>query len=324
MRTLEEIISEIDAGMPVGKYLREKLRFSARQVSRVKFRRNGILVNGEQARTTRILAAGDVLSVTLAEENPGEDIRAGNPDLLPKRKYASWKMPPEDLPPLKIIYEDADLLAVDKPQGLCTHPSPGHYRDTLANQAAWYLGGADTAVRIAGRLDRETSGLVLFAKNGEASAVLAREREEGMFRKMYLAEVRGIPGKESGTVDVPLKKDEVLKKMVAGPSGKPAATHYRVLLLREGHALLAVTIEHGRTHQIRVHMAVAGHPVEGDSLYGDPDTEKAPALRLHALSLSLRRPFSGQELVLSTGYPEWCYLYGDRELLDKVTAGIIR
>ena len=333
MRTLNITIAELDAGTPVGRYLREKLGFSARQVSRVKFRVGGILVNGIQARTTRILLAGDELSITLAEENPGEDIRAGNPDLLPKRQYARWAEPPAGLPPFRVLYEDDDLLAVEKPGGLCTHPSPGHYRDTLANQAAWYLGGEHAAVRIAGRLDRDTSGIVLFAKNGEASAVLAKERGEGIFRKLYLAEVRGIPAEKSGRVDVPLKKDEERKKMTADPSGKPAVTHYRVIGEREGASLLAITIEHGRTHQIRVHLSYAGYPLVGDSLYGEEplngeeprdggkagdgeSTEKAPALHLHALEITLRRPFTGQELVLKTGYPEWCRPYGDKTVLD--------
>ena len=292
---LELQITGRESGWTAGQLLRKRLGFSKKQISRLKFRESGILVNGERQRVNVLLKEGDILKVGLAEGS-----RSGKVEPCPGQGI------------LRILYEDRDLLAVDKPAGLVCHPSHGHHLDTLANQAAAYLrgGGEACTIRICGRLDKDTSGIVLFAKNREAAAALARQRAAGVMRKVYLAMTEGCPEPREGTVDAPVgRAPGELMKMQVSEEGKPARTGYRVLRTEEWRgrqaALVELTLEQGRTHQIRVHMAALGCPLAGDPLYGNPAGSGA---RLHAWKLSLVQPFTGERIFFRAESPDWAGL----------------
>lgn len=200
--------------------------------------------------------------------------------LLESREAASSQLEGTEERP-QILYEDGDVLAALKPAGLVTHPAGGHYRDTLANQLASYLKDKQEAsvIRILGRLDRETSGLILAAKNRTAAGRLERQRETGDFQKIYLAVTEGIPKAQKGYVESPIGPCPKRKgKMQISPQGKQAFTKYEVLEERKetGMALLRLELFTGRTHQIRVHMASLGCPLVGDTLYRTSQERELP------------------------------------------------
>ena len=179
-RRLEYKVRPEDSGMCIREFLRLKLAFSGHQISRLKYQEDGIRINGEKAYVSHVLSEGEVLTVGLTEQILRRTTEGGRPGKI-------WEAPSPELDafPLEVLYEDRDLLIVNKPAGLVCHPSPGHYNDTLANQAAAHLGGIGTAMdmRVTGRLDRETSGIVTFALNTETAAMIQRQREDGRLVK---------------------------------------------------------------------------------------------------------------------------------------------
>ena len=294
-----------EESMTIGQYLK-KLGFSDHQISRLKFRENGICVDGVRQRVTKRLRTGERLEIR------PEYHREGTPCL-------ELSADPAALP---VLYEDEDLLIVNKPSGLVCHPSHGHYRDTLANQAASYgrEKGEQWTIRIVGRLDKDTSGIVAFAKNAEAASLLARQRARGDMKKTYLGLVQGSICPPGGCIRTPIARDGTsLMKMKADPSGKPAKTWYQVIEEKAGVSLVRIQIEHGRTHQIRVHMASVGHPLVGDPLYGEKSDgcKAAGSTALHAWKLELMQPFSGERLLIKAPLPEWCADFGEMDVFDK-------
>jgi 23S rRNA pseudouridine1911/1915/1917 synthase len=269
-------------------YLKSELGLTRRQISGAKFRAEGILVNGKQCRVSERIRPGDVVSVLL------EDDSVCSEQLLPLKQE------------LEVLYEDEDLLAVNKPAGMVVHPSHGHYQDTLSNAVSAYFAGKGEQVKIRsiGRLDKETSGIVLFAKNQAAAGRLALQKEQGSFRKRYLALTEGIPVPAQGTITTPITRDETtLMKMKTSDQGMRAVTHYQVLQSTAVASLISVTLETGRTHQIRVHMASIGHPLLGDNLYGHPTAELTRAA-LHAESCRFLQPFTQQEITIRAPLPD--------------------
>ena len=323
-RRLEYKVRPEDSGMCIREFLRLKLAFSGHQISRLKYQEDGIRINGEKAYVSHVLSEGEVLTVGLTEQILRRTTEGGRPGKI-------WEAPSPELDafPLEVLYEDRDLLIVNKPAGLVCHPSPGHYNDTLANQAAAHLGGIGTAMdmRVTGRLDRETSGIVTFAKNTEAAAMIQRQRAAGRLRKIYLALAEGFFEADEGVVDVPLRRRAPgSHHMVCAQDGKPAKTFYRVLARTQGpdgnpRTILACRIEHGRTHQIRVHMAHIGHPLAGDPLYGISGAERDSAdtdihntsardphrepMGLHAYRLSFFHPFREAKIEIRAEIPGW-------------------
>ena len=326
-RRLTFTIGPQEAGMNIRAFLRERLSFSGHQISRLKFQKEGIRIGGEKVYVSHILREGEVLTIGLTEQVLRRDTQGGKPGKI-------WEAPAPELDayPLEVLYEDEDLLIVNKPAGMVCHPSPGHYSDTLANQAAAHLGATGTAMdmRVTGRLDRETSGIVTFARNSETAAMIQRQREDGRLVKVYLALAKGDLEEEEGVVDCPLRREAPGSHyMVCAQDGKPARTFYKVLARTRGaggepRTLLECRIEHGRTHQIRVHMAKIGHPLVGDPLYGierarssaeggekpDEGTENSGNLcqekmGLHAYRLSLFRPFDGGKIEITAKAPDW-------------------
>ena len=309
-RRLEFTVTRKMAGRSVRQFLQEELSFSGHQISRLKFQEEGIRVDGEKVYVSHVLMEGEFLTIGLTEQVLRRDTEGGKPGKI-------WEAPAPELAeyPLQVLYEDSDLLIVNKPAGMVCHPSPGHYSDTLANQAAAHLGGTGTAMdmRVTGRLDRETSGIVTFARNSEAAAMIQRQREDGRLIKLYLALAEGRFELPEGVVDFPLRREAPGSHlMICAPDGKAARTFYRVLAETEGpkggpRTLLACRFEHGRTHQIRVHMARIGHPLVGDPLYGNGISQEA--MGLHAWKLSLQKPFGSDRIEITAQQPGWAAFY---------------
>ncbi|HJD25733.1 MAG TPA: RluA family pseudouridine synthase [Candidatus Blautia intestinipullorum] len=306
-------------------FLRVKAGLTRRQISRAKFSENGILKNGIRCRSTEKISAGDIITVCLEEENTNSS------HLVP---------PPSDMIMPAILYEDADLIAVNKPAGVPVHPSGKHYNDTLSNQLFSYFfqKGQQFCCRSIGRLDKETSGIVLFAKNRPAASLLQKQRNEGRLLKQYLAAVSGyLPAdkeKSWHTISFPMIQDpcnplkmQAVKTAAsdfhaAGTDGagtkaelsdlkafpKPAVTHYHTFCSTPEWSLITLRLETGRTHQIRVHMAAFGHPLLGDSLYGGGEDINACPLfhraALHAWKLEFFHPFTHKKISLSADLPD--------------------
>lgn len=288
MRTLEYQAIEQDDGVRLELILKRRLGLSVRQIRQLKFLSDGITVNGQKQRIVYSVHSGDRIRVTFSEQNR-------NVQELPFLEK-----------PLHILYEDEDLLVVDKKAGEVCHPAHGHYQDTLANQAAAYLAGCGSEkapIRCIGRLDKDTSGTLLFAKNRLAAERLARHKEEGVFRKEYLALVNGIfpVSNRSGEICLPLAPlpGSLMKMQVSG-NGKRALTRYEVLCSDRHCSLVLCRIETGRTHQIRVHMAAIGHPLVGDPLYGNDTHVSSTRTALHAWRLYLKQPVTGEELMIES------------------------
>ena len=215
----------------------------------------------------------------------------------------------EDIP-LEILYEDADLAVVVKPRGMVVHPAAGHPDGTLVNALLARLdslGGIGGELRpgIVHRLDKETSGLMLVAKNDETQEALSRMLKDREIEKHYRALAEGRFKEPEGEIDAPIdrsKKDR--KKMAVDPEGRPAVTRWKVMAEGNGCTLLDVHILTGRTHQIRVHLKSIGHPVCGDELYGFEKGVKVPCLMLHAYSLEFEHPRTGEKMQFTAELPE--------------------
>lgn len=298
MRILEYLITEQEDGWRVEYYLRKRLQFGKKQISRLKFRDQGLRLNGCQCRSTDILREGDRFCLRLDEE--GKSVR--NRQEV-EGENASGRN-------LRVLYEDEDVLAVCKPGGTAVHPSHGHNRDTLWNQIVSLQRerGEDWTPRIIGRLDKDTSGIVLVAKTTEAAASLAGQRERKELRKVYVAEAEGAFSEKEGKIDLAIEKDpDFLNRMRTGKDGLPACTHYQLLREHAGSSFLRLELDQGRTHQIRVHLASIGHPIVGDPIYHPAfeGTEEPVELRLHAAELCFTSPFTKEKIVIKAPHPKW-------------------
>ena len=302
------IVAPDSGAATIGQVLRTQGHLTKKQISRAKFFPDGIQKNGIRCRITESVLPGDKIRVCLETS-----------------EIDSAQLVSEDFSSLDILYEDQDILAVNKPAGMLTHPSGAHYADTLSNQIAAYYQSKKASVRVRpiGRLDKETSGIVLFAKNQVAAQRLQAQREEHVFRKEYLAVVDGyLPEDPAGfwhTISFPVKKvsDHPLRmQAVLQPDNVEdvlllsAVTHYCTLYSTQEWSLVSLHLDTGRTHQIRVHMKALGHPLLGDTLY----YKKRPAVSsvqpvftrtaLHAWKVSFLHPFEGNEIRLTGGLPE--------------------
>ena len=297
-------IPETASPAPVSHFLRTQAGLTKKQISQAKFRPGGVQKNEQQCRVTETAYPGDQITVCLETNN----VDSAQLESAPA---------PQFLPELAILYEDQDILAVNKPAGIVTHPSGSHYSDSLSNQVAAYFRskGEPTKVRSIGRLDKETSGILLFARNQTAAARLQKQRENGISEKTYLAAVSGsMPEDTDGVfhrITTPLAPDPKNRlKMVISPDGslpgsKPAETLYSVLKSTAPGSMISASfvmlrLKTGRTHQIRVHMASLRHPLLGDSLYHLSDTTNLfSRAALHAWKLKFQPPFPNGETTSS-------------------------
>ena len=287
-RRLELTVTSELAGIKVDTLLKRHMGLSGTVVRRVKWLEDGILADGVRVHTDYRPEAGQVLSVRLS--NP-----VRNSGILPTPG------------PLDIVYEDIDLIVLNKAPGVSVHPGPGHFSDTLGNFLLNYYEkmGQEADFHPVHRLDRGTSGLLVSAKHPHAQEVLKNRLHTEEFRRVYLAVCQGVPNPPAGVVDAPLgpMPGSLMEQMVR-PDGKPAHTRYETLETRNGRTLLRLELDTGRTHQIRVHMAHIGHPLTGDFLYGreEPGVIARPAL--HAVELSFRHPITGNTLEFAVPLPE--------------------
>ncbi|MDE6213954.1 MAG: RluA family pseudouridine synthase [Lachnospiraceae bacterium] len=226
--------------------------------------------------------------------------------------------------PLSILYEDEDVLVVDKPKGMVVHPAPGHYSGTLVNAVLYHckgqLSGINGILRpgIVHRIDRDTTGSLIICKNDLAHQTIAAQLKAHSLNRSYRAIVHGVVAEEEGTVDAPIGRDEKERKRMAvnQKNGRPAITHYRVLERFREYTYIECRLETGRTHQIRVHMTSIGHPLLGDEVYG---TRKTPfhleGQTLHAYMLGFQHPASGEYVEVTAPLP--AYFQRLLEILKK-------
>lgn len=247
---------------------------------------------GRPVKKNEKLSAGDTLELTLPEAR---------------------EVPIEAQPiPLEVCYEDADVIVVNKPKGLVVHPAPGHADGTLVNALLAHCGdslsgiGGEKRPGIVHRIDKDTSGLIIAAKNDFAHQKLAAQLQDHTLARVYECVVVGNLKEDSGTVDAPIGRHPVdRKKMAVVANGRPAVTHWRVLDRFRGFTHVECRLETGRTHQIRVHMAYIGHPILGDTVYGSK--KPVPGLQgqcLHAVGLRFLHPRTGEMVELHCGLPE--------------------
>lgn len=259
-----------------------------------------VTVNGQSVKTKYKLQVGDMVRI-IPEEPQTIDLE------------------PENIP-LDIVYEDDDVIVVNKPAGMVVHPAPGHPSHTLVNALLYHspLSTINGEFRpgIVHRIDKDTSGLLMVAKNDLAHRSLAAQLKSKTNQREYVALVHGVIKEEQGTIDAPLgrsKKDR--KKQAVVLDGRHAVTHFKVLKHYQHYTLVKCRLETGRTHQIRVHMAYIGHPLAGDPLYGPRKTLAGPGQYLHAGLLGFRHPRSGQEMTFTAPLPD--YFTKMLEHLDK-------
>lgn len=287
-RTLEYLIEETAADMTAEQYLK-KIGCSRNVLSRLKAAPDGIQVDGTAVFASRRLSPGEHLTLHLPEDPPSEKLDPVFMDL-------------------DIVYEDEDLLVINKAAGVPVHPSQGNHGNTLANGLAWYFKekGEPFVYRAVNRLDRDTTGLMIAAKNMFAASVLSSMAAARQIRREYLAIVLGKP-EESGTIDAPIgrKAGSIIERTVDFSSGERAVTHYRRVLYRPDldASLVRLRLETGRTHQIRVHMAYIGHPLPGDFLYC-PDYSLIRRQALHSHQLTFLHPVTKKELHFEAPLPD--------------------
>ena len=279
-------------GKTLGQLLRLELRFSTKMIKYLKYRPDGMLVNGERRTVRYLLRKGDVLELATEDAQSSPKIRA------------------VELP-LDILYEDEDLVVPAKPANMPTHPSHDHYDDTVANALAFRYEKSNTpfVFRPINRLDRNTSGLLLIARHKAAAGILTRSMQEGRIQKKYLAILDGeMPVNDHGRIEACLHRTEksiIVREVCSpdAPDADPSVTEYRVLAVGNGHTLVEASPITGRTHQLRVHFSHLGYPITGDDLYGTPsDTIDRHAL--HARNLTFPLPASDEPITLTAPLPE--------------------
>lgn len=253
-----------------------------------------VTINGEKADKSSKLSLNDIVGVDIPEAQP-------------------YSVKPQDIP-LDIVYEDEDLLVVNKPKGMVVHPAAGNYENTLVNAVLYHCGDSLSGIGgvlrpgILHRIDKDTSGLLLVAKNDDAHNVLASQIKEHSLTREYEAVVYGNIKSDDGVVDAPIGRHPVKRKQMAvtNRNSKSAVTHYKVLERFGGFTHIRCRLETGRTHQIRVHMSYIGHPLAGDAVYGPKKVIKSlNGQCLHARKLGFIHPRTGKYLEFQSDLPDY-------------------
>ena len=282
--TLECMVEQKENGMLLRDFLRKR-GVSAALAKGVKAS-DGFFRDGAPVHTDMRLSAGQRISFALPPEPPTE--------VLPQAL------------PLDILYEDEDILVLNKPADMPVHPSAGNYENTLANGVAWYYKqqGKAFVYRCINRLDRDTTGVLVLAKNPLSGALLSAQMKQRQIRRTYLALTDGIPP-ERGTISAPVARMDasVITREVNFERGEAAVTHYERLAVSNGYALVELHLDTGRTHQIRVHMKYIGCPLPGDFLY-HPVFDRIGRQALHSFQLEFAHPITGEPMCFLAPVPE--------------------
>ncbi len=299
---MEYIIDSLWEGKSIKEYLFSFLRLSRAQVVLLKKKERGILLNGERRFVTFLLHEKDRLFLDLEDDACNENI-------------VLWDVP------LEILHEDEDLICINKPAGMPTHPSMHHYSDTLANALASYYAkkGIPFIFRAVNRLDKDTSGIVLVAKNKHTSAQLSEQIFNRKVDKRYIAVLDGELATETGTIqkNIVRANDSMMLRRTDEFSGEYALTTYKVLARSNGLTIVEAIPHTGRTHQLRVHFASIGHPISGDSLYGGSDRGLSRQA-LHAIRLNFLHPRNLKEFSVRAPLPEDFRLFLEENRFEEI------
>lgn len=285
----------------IDKYLVNKLPEFSRMMIQKLIEQEQILVNTKPVKTSYVVQVGDVIDVAVPQAKPTH-------------------LEPQEIP-LKIVYEDQDIIVVNKEKGMVVHPAAGNPDGTLVNAIMAHckenLSGIGGELRpgIVHRLDKDTSGLLIIAKNDKAHIEISKQIQERKVKKTYLALVRGVIPENEATIDMPIGRSmQDRKKMAVTKKGKVAITHFKVLERFSKYTFLQIQIETGRTHQIRVHLAEIGYPVVGDMVYSNGKNEfGVEGQMLHAKSLDFLHPITREKMHLEAPLPEYF-----KEVLEKL------
>lgn len=284
-----EINVDVD-GIRLDSFLIDKIAKSRSKIQSM-IKDGDILVNGKSSKSSYVVKVNDVISITFKEEEV-MDAKAEKMDL-------------------DIVYEDSDVIVVNKKNGVVVHPAVGNTSGTLVNGLLYHsdkLSGVNGSFRpgIVHRIDAFTTGLLMVAKNDYAHEFLAKQLEEKSTHRKYYALVWGVIPNDTGTIDAPIGRDNNdRKKMAVVSGGKHAITHFRVLKRFKSATLIEVTLETGRTHQIRVHMNYIGHPVVNDPVYGRRKLIDNSGQCLHAKELGFVHPRTNEKMMFDSELPEW-------------------
>lgn len=286
-RTINYFITSPDGNQTIQQFLHKK-GYSSQIIKELKRTPGSIVINDSPQYMKHLLQEEEILTVHILEA------------------CSSPKIPPVKLP-LHIIYEDEDLLVINKPADMPIHPSLNNYENSLANALAWYFSQQNTpfVFRCINRLDRDTSGLTIVAKHLLSAGILSAMVAKRELHREYLAIVQGHILPKQGTIDAPIgrKEDSIILRMIDYENGERAVTHYSLKEQKNGHSLLSIYLETGRTHQIRVHMKHIGFPLIGDYLY-NPDMVHIGRQALHSYRLQFTHPITGESMDFTAPLPE--------------------
>lgn len=291
MNTL--VVDEINKGKRLDSYISDNMDKISRSFAQKLIENQQVTINGKNEKASYKVCAGDNIQVDVPEAQ-------------------DTKLKAQDIP-VDVVYEDKDIIVVNKPKGMVVHPANGNPDGTLVNAILAMckdsLSGIGGEIRpgIVHRLDKDTSGLLIIAKNDEAHVKMSKQIQDRLVTKKYIALIRGVVKDDEATIDMPIARSKVdRKKMAVDKDGKQAVTHFKVIKRYRGYTLLEIKIDTGRTHQIRVHMAKIGYPVVGDMVYSNGKNEFGiEGQMLHAKSLEFSHPITGKKMHLEAPLPEY-------------------
>ena len=279
-------VTDSEVGLTINQILKANFKFSSRFKTKIKFQKL-VDLNGSPSPGFIKPAYGDIISIRLPEETsdfPAEDI------------------------PINVLYEDEDLMFINKQPGVIVHPTKGHPFHTIANGLMKYMQDNKQSykIRFANRIDMDTSGIVIVAKNANSQHDISRQMLTNTVHKQYITIVNGVIDEDEITIDKPIGRpnEESIKRTVLAEGGKDAITDVKVLERFDNHTLVEVTLHTGRTHQIRVHLTYIGHPITGDHLYGGDSPELMNRQALHAAKMVLKHPMTSEKLEIEAPLPD--------------------